>query len=109
MAIETAEFHQYKIITPEDNLDNNDNIQEFEGIFKDLIQSDSSHLAFDFSNVRYLPSRAVGLIIKLHQQCQSQGGEVVLVNPHEDLMNIFNVVGIKKILRIVKKKEQLLS
>jgi anti-anti-sigma factor len=109
VAIKTEKFDKFSILTVDDDLTNIENQREFENTIKQLLNSEEIFIAFDFSIIKFVPSRVVGIIVNLHLRCVNQGGEVALLTPHEDLMEIFNVVGLEEMLRIVKSKEDLIS
>ena len=62
-------------------------------IVSDAMNDNIRGIAVDLGNVRYMNSSGLGVMITLLTKVKNKGGEVVLVNPSEQ---------IKKILQITK-------
>ena len=56
---------------------------------------------FDFTNVKFMDSAGIGLIIGRYKQIKSIGGKMELINVNEKIKKIFEMSGILKIINIV--------
>jgi anti-sigma B factor antagonist len=56
----------------------------------------------NFSNVQYMSSAALGKLIRLHQRLHSLGGKLILCGISKDLMDVFTITKLDKMLKIVK-------
>lgn len=57
-------------------------------------------LILDLSNVRYLASHALGMLITLHKKAKAARGEMVLCGIRAELRSVFSITNLDKILRI---------
>lgn len=72
--------------------------------FKDLtLQAASGRkLLLDFSRVQFMSSSMIGQIVQLHKQCKRDKVELKLCNIRPDIMEVFKITGLTKLLDIHK-------
>ena len=58
---------------------------------------------FDFENVRFMDSAGIGMILGRYKQLMRFGGRAEMININSDIERIFNMVGIFKIIPLVKE------
>ncbi len=63
-----------------------------EGIFK---------LAVNLEAVNYISSAGAGVFIGAHGPAKENGGDIILVNPTESVMRVFDLLGITQLFNIV--------
>ena len=56
------------------------------------------HMIFDFSEVAFMDSSGIGLLIGRYKNVHSHGGSVAIANMNRDLGRIYNISGLKKII-----------
>ena len=59
-------------------------------------------LILDFSNVRFLGSQTLGVIINLHKKIKTIGGEMVVCSLKKDLMKVFKITSLDKLFKFFK-------
>jgi len=59
----------------------------------------------NFSNVEFMSSAALGKLIRLHQRMSQVGGKLVLTNIAKDIMTVFTLTKLDKMLKIVKDEQ----
>ena len=62
-------------------------------------------LLLNFSNVEFMSSAALGKLIRLHQRMSQDGGKLVLTNIAKDIMTVFTLTKLDKMLKIVKDEQ----
>jgi len=59
----------------------------------------------NFSNVEFMSSAALGKLIRLHQRMSQVGGKLVLTNIAKDIMTVFTLTKLDKMLKIMKDEQ----
>ena len=72
---------------------------EYGTTVKDMLD-DVEKLVLDFSEINYISSIGLRIILELHQQMETQG-KMNLLNVQEPVLNIFKMTGFDKFLDIV--------
>ena len=62
-------------------------------------------LLLNFSNVEFMSSAALGKLIRLHQRMVQVGGKLVLCNIAKEIMTVFTLTKLDKMLKIVKDEQ----
>ena len=76
-------------------------LQKLEGSFMPLIeQTDSIQLIVDFSNVKFLTSSVLGLLIRISKKIYEKGGKLRLCAIDPKIMEIFRITRLDKIFEI---------
>jgi anti-sigma B factor antagonist len=57
-------------------------------------------LALDLSEVTFMDSMGLGLMINFFKKMRDSGGRLVVINPSETVFNLINVSGTGKVLEI---------
>ena len=72
--------------------------------FKDLtLQAASGRkLLLDFSRVQFMSSSMIGQVVRLHKQCKQDKVKLKLCNISPDIMEVFKITGLTKLLDIHK-------
>lgn len=60
-------------------------------------------LIFDFKNVNFMDSAGIGMVIGRYKQLMRFGGKAEIVNINDNIKRIFSMVGIFKIIPLVKE------
>lgn len=72
--------------------------QQFEETFTKLMDAENYKIIVDLSRVNYMTSVGAGIFIAVHGVAEENKGSVVLVNPKSKIREIFEVLGMSKIL-----------
>ncbi len=62
-------------------------------------------LLLNFSNVEFMSSAALGKLIRLHQRMTQVGGKLVMCGIAKDIMTVFVLTKLDKMLKIVKDEQ----
>ena len=63
----------------------------------------------DFSAVRLLSSRMVGVLIDLHKKSQKIRGRIVICGLRPELMKVFKIMRLEKVLQFAKDESEAMS
>lgn len=73
---------------------------ELERRLDDALTAGSKRLVTDLSEVSYIASAGVGVLINGQHQLRKAGGSLQLVNPNDSVREIFNILGIESLFVI---------
>lgn len=65
-----------------------------------------TNIALNLSKVTYLDSGALNVLIYGHDSLHKKGGQFVFIEPNEYVNDVLNVVGLHKLVKIFKSKEE---
>jgi anti-sigma B factor antagonist len=84
-------------------------IQELEGSFMPLVeQNDAIQMIIDFSNVKFLTSSALGLLIRISKKIYEKGGKLRLCAIDAKIMEVFRITRLDKIFEIFPDQDEAL-
>ena len=64
------------------------------------------NIIFDFENVNFMDSSGIGMIIGRYRNIKDKGAKVAASNINSDLMRIFEISGLKKIIPCYKNIDE---
>lgn len=73
-------------------------------IDEDLYRSRPHRLELDLSQVEFMDSSGLGLILGRFSKASEIGAECILLNPNEQVTKILDVAGIGRLIRIERRK-----
>ncbi len=86
-----------------------DQIQALEGSFMPLIeQNNKIQLVIDFSNVKFLTSSVLGLLIRISKKVYEQEGKLRLCAIDPKILDVFRITRLDKIFEIYPDQEEAL-
>jgi stage II sporulation protein AA (anti-sigma F factor antagonist) len=62
-------------------------------------RSHCRHIIFDFSSVSFMDSSGIGLLIGRYKTASAKGGAVAIAGMTNELKRIYNISGLKKIIK----------
>jgi anti-sigma B factor antagonist len=77
-----------------------------DALSKVFIDAGAKRWIIDLSQVSYMGSSALGLMVNLRQQIRQRGGHVVLCALSPRLLNIFHTCCLERLFTIVKTREE---
>ena len=66
-----------------------------------------SRLIFDFSNLNYLNSFAIGQLVAWRNIMDTKHGKIVIVGINKNIQDIFSVLGIESVFKIYSNLDEL--
>lgn len=64
---------------------------------------------FDFSNVSFMDSAGIGMLLGRYKVIKMLGGQLELLNVNKQIEKIFEISGILKIIPLIKNNEENVS
>ncbi len=61
------------------------------------------NVQFDLTNLDYISSAGLRVILIFHKQMAALGGGLVILNPKEEVMDVFDMTGFSSFLKIKEK------
>lgn len=62
-------------------------------------------IVLDFTLVEYLSSAALGKLITMHKKVQTAGGKLALCNIQKDIMDVFKITQLHRVLTLCTDRE----
>ena len=69
---------------------------------QDFIDAASATTAFDFSNLEYISSAGLGVLLKAHKRLLISGGRLRLINVNHHIYDIFRFSGFDKVFDVTR-------
>ena len=70
------------------------------GLTQTLKGGEQSNLLIDFSQVRFMSSAFLGLLVKIHKRVRENGGELTLRNVDPKIYRVFEITRLNKVFTI---------
>ncbi len=84
-----------------------DNIAE--QLYQLVDKMDRRKLIVDFSKVQFLSSSAIGMLLNLHKKSKAIKGELILCGLRKDLMKVFEITNLTRLLRFCADEKEALA
>ncbi len=78
------------------------------GLQDEVDKSDpESRMIFDFSDLNYLNSFAIGQLVAWHNIMDTKHGKILIVGINKNIQDIFSVLGIESVFKIYSSLDEL--
>ncbi|MFH1762375.1 MAG: STAS domain-containing protein [bacterium] len=104
--IKSKTFNNWTIIEFEGEI-NFQNMSLFNNSLDNFLYKKIKNIALDFSKLEQITSNGIATILKLNEKIKMNDGHLKILGPSSHVESIFKSVGIDKIIRIIKKPEEL--
>jgi len=94
------------ILTLKGDLIGENNGPELVNVVNDRLHDNVNLCAVDLSDVRYMNSSGIGVLITLLTKFRNQEGEMILVKPSEKIEKLLLITKLNNIFSIVESKEE---
>jgi len=88
----------------EGDLIGENNGPELVEVASDMISNGVKHCSIDISKVRFINSSGIGVLITLLTKFRNKGGDLVLVNPSEQVNKLLIITKLNAIFSIAQNK-----
>jgi anti-sigma B factor antagonist len=79
---------------------------ELIALVNDKLNEEVIHCAVDISEVRYINSSGIGVLITILTKFRNRGGEVVLIKPSETVKKLLLITKLNSIFQIVSSQAE---
>ncbi len=69
-------------------------------IDKKIRENNTSHLIYDFSEVGFMDSSGIGMVLSRYKSFSGTNSKLYLCNVSDNTMRLFDMVGLKDIIKI---------
>lgn len=83
--------------------------EQLDEAINDLFDQDVNMIIADLSGIEYISSAGAGVFIGSLTQAQEVGGNIVLVNPIPNVLEVFDLLGLTQIFTIVDDMKSALA
>lgn len=97
------------LFTDEKILEERDILELQESLMGVIEQADKINLVLDFSNVKFLSSAVLGLLIRVSKKVYERGGQLRLCNISPRIYEIFKITRLTKIFDIFPDRASALA
>jgi anti-sigma B factor antagonist len=81
-------------------------VKRWESALQDVRKGEVSKLILDLSKLDYISSAGVGTFVACIAELRGKGGDLIFVNPSEEIREVFDLLGFTKLFRIVKDRKK---
>lgn len=106
-SIETEKTADHAVVTVAGYIDAH-TFEELEDEVQGLLDDEMFRIAMELSKVNYISSAGIGVLVNIQANCQSSGGNLVLINPADCLREVFQMFGIWELFTVVPTKAEAL-
>ena len=82
---------------------------EILGTATDAVQQKIKNCVIDISNLRYINSSGIGILITILTKFRNKGGEVYLLKPSESVQKLLVITKLNAIFQVIYKEEEVLN
>ena len=86
-----------------------DNAPALKRSLLDPIEAGSSQLVVDLTDVDFIDSTAIGVLIGAQKRLQESGGSVAVVCTNENVRDIFDLVGLSEVVSLHRSRDDAIS
>jgi len=80
--------------------------EEFRDLFKGFINDGRTQVVINLKDVDWIASTGIGILIRGYKTVREAGGDVILVHVGERTQQVFNVLRLEHIFRIMETEEE---
>jgi len=103
--ITTKEYRRVAVISVSGRIDTSTSTQ-FEEAINELINKGHHNLVLDFSNVDFLSSSGLRILVTTRKKTREMGGDVVLANPSQRAADSVEIAGLDKLFVSFPNREE---
>ncbi len=75
--------------------------EQLEEAIRGIFEGGCYKLVVDLARVDYISSAGAGVLIGARSESQENGGDIVLLNPTESVKEVFDLLGLTQIFKVV--------
>ncbi len=83
--------------------------EQLDGVISNLFTQQRFRLVVDMTNVNYISSAGVGILISSANETEANGGRAVLLNPRREVMEVLDELGLAEMFVTATSQEEALA
>ncbi len=100
MEITTTSYKRCDLVRVSGRIDSH-SAPELEATFNAVIEGGKSGIVFDMSDVGFISSRGLWVLLETQKACKKAGGKLVLANVADEMMEALDLAGVKHFVEIL--------
>jgi anti-sigma B factor antagonist len=100
MEITTTSYKRCDLVKAVGRIDSN-TAPELESAFNELVDSGKTGIVFEMSQVDFISSRGLWVLLETQKACKRGNGRLVLVNVSEEMQQSLDLAGVKHFIDIM--------
>lgn len=97
---------KFKILDIDGDINEIDNYNVLKEIIVNSIDNNEKYLALNLSNTTFLNSGAVSLFISWQKKLTAAGGEIIILEPPQVILEILRILCIEKIIKVFMSEDE---
>lgn len=97
------------IVMIEGELDHHTSMEIRDRIDKEMNRNKTKNLILDFTNLTFMDSSGIGVILGRYKNIQKRNGKLIIVNPNPQVIRIITISGLHKIVPVFSDMEDALK
>lgn len=106
MQLEVKTEGKWKVISISGRFDANNSRQVEESLVNHIVIG-NKYLALDLSNLEYMSSAGLRVLLSIRKQLKTENGNLVLIHPQENVLEVLELSGFSNIFFILDSIEGL--
>lgn len=82
---------------------------EIVGLVSDSLNDKVNSCTLNLTNVRYMNSSGIGVLITLLTKISNKGGKFILISPSEQVQKLLQITKLADVFQIVKSEEEAIT
>ncbi len=99
MEISSTSYNRCDLVKVVGRIDSNTALS-LEKAFADLVEGGKAGIVFDMTEVDFISSRGLWVLLETQKACKKKSGKLVLVNVAEDMLESLDLAGVKHFVEI---------
>ncbi len=106
MEIKVKTEGKWTIVEPQGRIDGH-TAPEFESGIDSELAKGTKMLAVDLSNVDYMSSAGLRVLLATYKKLKADAGDMALINPKDNVAEVLEISGFSEIFNVIKEKGEL--
>lgn len=107
MKIDIQTYSGYQVLKIEEDLEVISDLSELKFLIEGYLKRGRRFIAVGFTTTSYIYSGAIAVLIDCHKKIAKEGGDLCIIEANQELLGVFNVLNIDRILHIYPSEDQL--
>jgi len=100
MEISTTTYKRCDLVMANGRIDSN-TAPELEKAFTEIVEDGRTGIVFDMSQVDFISSRGLWVLLETQKACKRGNGRMILVNVSEEMQQSLDLAGVKHFIDIM--------
>jgi anti-anti-sigma factor len=107
MKIDIHTHNGYQVLKLEEDLQVISDLSELKFLVEGYLKRGRLFIAVGFTTASYIYSGALAVLIDCYKKIAKEGGDLCIIEPNQEMLGVFNVLNIDKILHIYPSEAEL--